>query len=64
MSDEVTALYLGYENRRSAWKLAATDGRFPRPVSIGEGKRRRWIRAELDEYISALPRANEDGGQR
>jgi predicted DNA-binding transcriptional regulator AlpA len=53
LSDAATGAYLGGYDRRSVWRLLATDDTFPRPVQLGAGGTR-WRRSDLDAYIAGM----------
>jgi len=52
---------LGRRSRQSVYDLMRRDPSFPRPRQMGSEFSIGWLRAEVMEWLQALPRADLDG---
>ena len=48
---------IGYRSTQSVYNLMARSG-LPRPVSIGDGRTKRWIEAEINNWVQAQIESN------
>ena len=55
----------GIHYTRSWLRQLALDGKFPKPVKLGEGKfaRRQWLESEVDAWLAEKRRERDHHGE-